>query len=269
VSRRDGSGGRDAAPERKFVSLVEMVGDSLWEQHAGWWQAGFTEGADPEYEEQVLPLVEHHLEGARRVLDVGCGEGQVSRQVARTGARAMGIDPASSQIHAAHRRGGGAAFVRARAEQLPCANAAFDGVVLCMALEHVDPFESAIHEIARVLMPGGRFLLVLVHPLLQVPGSGWVDDVGLDEQYWRVGAYLREDVVIDEVAPGIHLEFVHRPLSRYVHVMGRAGLLVEDMVEPSPPPRVLTETGGFTDAASIPRLMLLCARRIPEQPSRP
>ena len=244
-----------------------MVGDSLWEQHAAWWQKAFTDGADPEYEEQVLPLVEHYLKGARRVLDVGCGEGQVTRRVAGVGAVAVGIDPASSQIRVALERGGAAGFVRARAEQLPCLSAAFDGVVLCMALEHMDPFESAIHEIARVLTPGGRFLLLLVHPLLQTPGSGWVDDEGLGEQYWKVGCYLQDDVALDEVAPGVQFQFAHRPLSRYVHVMGRAGLLVEDMVEPSPPQRVLTETGGFANAASIPRLMLLCARRIASSPS--
>ena len=51
----------------------------LWEQHASWWQDGFTEGADPEYVEQILPLAASHLDGAARVLDVGCGEGQVAR----------------------------------------------------------------------------------------------------------------------------------------------------------------------------------------------
>src|SRR5204863_427658 len=55
---------------------------SAWEQHAGWWQREFTDGADPEYEEQILPLIDRHLSGARRVLDVGCGEGQVARRVA-------------------------------------------------------------------------------------------------------------------------------------------------------------------------------------------
>ena len=29
-----------------------------WETHAGWWQEHFTDGADPEYEEQILPLAE-------------------------------------------------------------------------------------------------------------------------------------------------------------------------------------------------------------------
>ena len=35
----------------------------LWEQHAGWWQREFTDGADPEYEEQIIPIVERHLAG--------------------------------------------------------------------------------------------------------------------------------------------------------------------------------------------------------------
>ena len=30
--------------------------DDLWERNAGWWQDGFTDGADAEYEEQILPL---------------------------------------------------------------------------------------------------------------------------------------------------------------------------------------------------------------------
>jgi hypothetical protein len=89
-----------------------------------------------------------------------------------------------------------------------------------------------------------------------------VDDQVAAEHYWRVGPYLPDDVAIDQVAPGVHLSFAHRPISRYVHAMGEVGLLVEDMVEPSPPPEVLLETGGFTTAASIPRLLLLQARRV-------
>ena len=53
-----------------------------WERNARWWQDGFTEGADPEYEEQILPLAAECLAGARRVVDVGTGEGQVARHVA-------------------------------------------------------------------------------------------------------------------------------------------------------------------------------------------
>ena len=80
-------------PGRVGVSLAVMLSSSLWERYSAWWQEAFTEGADPEYEEQVLPLVENSLRGARRVLDVGCGEGQVARRLARLGADVIGLTP--------------------------------------------------------------------------------------------------------------------------------------------------------------------------------
>jgi hypothetical protein len=102
---------------------------------------------------------------------------------------------------------------------------------------------------------------VLCLPLLQAPGSVWIDDRILGEQYWRVGAYLRDDRQFDEVAPGIHLLFIHRPLSRYVHAMGSAGLVIHDMAEPPPPPELLEATGGYANADTIPRVLLLRASR--------
>jgi len=105
-------------------------------------------------------------------------------------------------------------------------------------------------------------VLFLSHPLLQAPGSAWVIDEELDEQYWRIGPYLGDDVVLEEVAPGVSFPFVHRPLSRYVHVMGQAGLLIEDMAEPAPTTAVLDEVAGFALGRTIPRLLVVCARRV-------
>ena len=232
-----------------------------WEAHARWWQEHFTAGVDPEYEEQILPLVDAHLGGATRVLDVGCGEGQVSRRVASGGSAVVGVDPTSAQLATAVARGGGVRYVRAPAERLPFAAGCFDAVVICLTLEHVDPFEPAVHEVARVLEPGGRFCCFLNHPLLQTPGSGWIDDHIVGEQYWRVGPYLPDDVALEEVAPGVRLPFMHRPLSRYINVMADLGLLVEHMEEPPPPPGFIARAPEYADAATIPRLLMLRARK--------
>jgi SAM-dependent methyltransferase len=229
--------------------IVDLVESDLWEKAADWWQGHFTEGADPEYEEQILPLVERYAGGATRALDIGCGEGQVSRRLERHGAKVVGLDLAASQVQVARRRGGSTCYLQAGAQHLPFSSTSFDTVVLCLAIEHVEAFEDAIREVARVLMPGGRFVLLLVHPLLQAPGSGWVEVVDSDERFWRVGSYLEDDITTEEVGPGIQLSFVHRPISRYV------------MVEPPPPPATIEETGGFPNGATIPRLLLVCARR--------
>lgn len=244
------------------AGLPEGTADA-WERHAVWWQEGFTDGADAEYEEQLLPLAEEHLAGAARVLDVGTGEGQLARRAAGRGARVVGLDPTGSQVRAAQARGGGPVYLRAGAEALPCRDAAFDAVVACLVFEHIVEPAPAVAEVARVLEPGGRFLLFLNHPLLQVPDSGWVDDQIMDppEQYWRVGPYLVEDVRAEEVAPGVVLPFVHRPLSRYVNLMADAGLTIRRMEEPPPPPGFLAGAPEYQEAATIPRLLLLVAER--------
>jgi len=238
-----------------------VVSADSWETHAEWWQRHFTDGVDPEYEEQILPLAEMQLAGAEHVLDVGCGEGQLSRRVARLGAAVVGVDPTAGQLVTAATRAGGVRYTRGAAEALPFATASFDGVVICLTLEHLDPFEPAVHEVGRVLAPGGVFCLFLNHPLLQTPGSGWIDDHILEEQYWRVGPYLPDDVAMEEVSPGIRLPFMHRPLSRYINVMADQGLLVEYMDEPPPPPGFVARAPEYAEAATIPRLLLLRARK--------
>jgi SAM-dependent methyltransferase len=238
------------------------VTDDLWERNAQWWQDGFTDGADPEYEEQILPVAAECLAGATRVLDVGAGEGQISRLAARLGAWAVGIDPTRAQLDVARVRAGGPVYARAAAEALPFRTDAFDAVIACLVFEHIPDHVPAIAEVARVLAPGGRFVLFMNHPLLQAPNSGWVIDHVLEESYWRIGPYLVEDVSMEELAPGVVLPFVHRPLSQYVNAMAAHGLLVERMEEPMPPEGFLAKAKEYRDAATIPRLLLLVARNV-------
>ena len=233
--------------------------DGLWETHAGWWIDGFTAGADPEYEEQILPLAAAELAGADRVLDIGCGDGQVTRLATSLGATlAVGVDPTWNQVAVAAGRGQGA-FARAGAAQLPFADATFDAAVACLVFEHIRDVDEAIGEVARVLRPGGRFCFFLNHPLLQTPNSGWIDDQFLDppEQYWRIGPYLVEDETIEEVEKGVFIPFIHRPLSRYINALAKVGLLLERMDEPAPPPGFIARAAEYAAAVTIPRLLYL------------
>jgi SAM-dependent methyltransferase len=242
--------------------MTSAPDDDLWETHAQWWIEGFTAGADPEYEEQILPLAAEELAGSRRVLDIGCGDGQVARLAASGGAElVVGIDPTWNQISIAAARGGGVRVARAGADGLPFADESFDAAVACLVFEHIRAVDQAIAEVARVLRPGGRFCFFLNHPLLQTPGSGWIDDQILDppEQYWRIGPYLIEEESIEEVEKDVFIPFIHRPLSRYINALIENGLLVERMVEPAPPPGFLQRAAEYEAAATIPRLLYLRA----------
>ncbi|HEX8769870.1 MAG TPA: class I SAM-dependent methyltransferase [Acidimicrobiales bacterium] len=241
-----------------------MTVDDPWETNAGWWRDAFTAGADPEYAEQIMPMVARHLAGAADVLDLGTGEGQVARLAAGpdVGARrVVGVDLAAAQLANARGQGGGPFYARADAGSLPLRPASFDAVVACLVLEHFEAAGRAIADAARVLRAGGRFLVFLNHPLTQAPGSGWIDDTILQEQYWRVGRYLVEDTTTEEVDKGVLIPFVHRPLSFYVNAMARAGLFIVEMQEPAPPAGFLLQAEEYLEAATIPRLMFLRAEK--------
>lgn len=236
---------------------------SGWEAHARWWIDGFTGGVDAEYEEQIIPLATEELTGFARVLDVGCGDGQISRAAAAAGCDVLGVDPVPLHVETARARAGGPRYEIGSAGSLPAADGEFDAVVACLVFEHIDAVDAALAEVARVLRPGGRFAFFLNHPLLQTPGSGWVDDHIIDppEQYWRIGPYLVETATWEEVEADVRIRFVHRPLSRYVNAMSAVGLQVERMVEPAPPPGFLARAPEYALAHTVPRLLYMRAVR--------
>ena len=176
----------------------------------------------------------------------------------------VGIDPTWNQITVARERGGGAAYARAAADELPFADASFDAAVACLVFEHIDAVDAGDRRgRPRACKPGGRFSFFLNHPLLQTPGSGWIDDQILDppEQYWRIGPYLVEAETIEQVELGVYIRFIHRPLSRYINALFEHGLVLERMVEPAPPPGFVARAPEYPDAATIPRLLYLRLRR--------
>lgn len=249
--------------------MTDELNTGLWETHAGWWQSEFTDGVDPEYTEQILPLILEQLtasvvdqrEGV--VLDIGTGEGQVARHLIGHGFRVIGVDPVRAQITEATRRGGGPRYARAAADRLPFGDGSFPAAVACLVYEHIEEVDDAIAETARVLEPGGVFVFLLNHPLLQTPGSGWIDDQIIEppEQYWRIGPYLIESATVEEVQKDVFIRFIHRPLSRYLNALARHGLHLEHMVEPPPPAGFLAQAPEYELASTVPRLLVLRCRK--------
>ena len=99
------------------------------------------------------------------VIDVGCGNGKSSRELAAMGATVLAIEP--DPIQAAKNREAefapGLTFVEARAERLPAASGSMDGAFFFRSLHHVPTgaMEAALAEAARVLKPETGFLCVV------------------------------------------------------------------------------------------------------------
>ena len=91
-----------------------------------------------------------------RVLDLGCGDGQLTARIAAMGANVQGVDASGAMVAAA--RGRGIAADEASAERLPYPDARFDAVFSNAVLHWVGDQDGMMAEVHRVLKPGGRFV---------------------------------------------------------------------------------------------------------------
>ena len=91
-----------------------------------------------------------------RILDLGCGDGQLTRRIADTGAAVVGVDTSAQMVAAARSRG--IMVDEAGAESLPYPDGGFDAVFSNAALHWVRDQDAMMAEVRRVLKPGGRFV---------------------------------------------------------------------------------------------------------------
>jgi ubiquinone/menaquinone biosynthesis C-methylase UbiE len=121
--------------------------------------------------------------------------------------------------------------VVADAVELPFADSAFDLVVAYMSLHDIDDMPRAVAEIARVLEPGGRMCMAIVHPL---NSAGKFQEREATAPFVISGSYLEPAPVTAAVDRGdIHLTFhsEHRSLEAYSRAIEVAGMLIEAIRE--------------------------------------
>jgi ubiquinone/menaquinone biosynthesis C-methylase UbiE len=114
-------------------------------------------------QQTVLQLAEEQVPRPGAILDVGCGTGRLLKSAATRfpGARLAGVDAAVEMVKYAQSTVADAAvkFQQATAEELPFPDASFDLVFSTMTFHHWQDQPRGAAEVARVLAPGGRWVL--------------------------------------------------------------------------------------------------------------
>ncbi|MFQ5665622.1 MAG: ubiquinone/menaquinone biosynthesis methyltransferase [Candidatus Binatia bacterium] len=126
-----------------------------------------------------------------RVVDLGCGTGDMCALAAAAGAHVVGIDFAAGMLAVARSRDGTALFVRADAEALPLRAASATVVTSAFALRNFASITHVLSEAARVLEPGGRLALLEVDAPTGTLGR-WVHALYFNRIVPLVGAVLSD-----------------------------------------------------------------------------
>ena len=217
---------------------------------------------DDDAERLVRLLAVYGVAGAgERVLDLGCGPGRHAAALARRGARVVGLDLSLPLLCAARRRGAGP-LVRGDMRQLPFGTAAFDVVLnLFTSFGYFASDEEhgvVVREAARVLRPGGRFVLDFLNASAVRAGL-----VARDERQTGGTTVVQERRISEDgrfVIKSIHVSGNSRIFTERVRLYERADL--ERMLATSGvrPETAAGDYDGAPHGTASPRLILVGRR---------
>lgn len=249
---------------------AELDPGTAWDRAAAPWDIFVESGADfwrSEVHGPALVAACGDVTGLR-VLDLGCGQGWFSRQLAQQGAKVVGVDISAAQIANAGRHEAeqplGIAYYHLDAtrvaERWPVRS--FDLVTACMVL-HDLPDATAVLAVARqVVVPEGRMIFSIVHPLTNTPYHGWVRDehgrktVMTLDRYFDVGRRI-EHWNMARLTATWEAPVWHRTLSEWSEAITAAGLAIRRLSEPRPTPEQVERYPAFEPATRMPYFLIV------------
>ncbi|MGB7547930.1 MAG: class I SAM-dependent methyltransferase, partial [Terracidiphilus sp.] len=211
-------------------------------------------------------------------LDIGCGEGANTRQLARLGARMTAIDIAPTFIRHAQAAEDadplGIVFQVADGMALPFAASSFDFATAFMSLMDMPDPARALREACRVLRPGGFVQFSILHPCFVPPHRKVLREADGTVRAIEVGGYF--DAVDGEIETWwfstlpederqriepFRVPRFHRTLSAWVELIAQAGLVIEQFGEPCASPALAAAEPVVADTLVAPLFLHIRARK--------
>ncbi len=195
---------------------------------------------------------------AKVVLDAACGNGYLSRRMAKTAHKVFGIDFTEKFIELAKEQSknfSNLEFAVGNLEKLPYSDHFFDVVLCNMALINVENLALVITELARVLKVNGSLVASITRPCFENPPHAYTlrDKKGkktgrIITSYFPTGAVINTE--------NNHLHY-HYALSDYLNLFAKANLFLEKTVEPND-----AEMTGESEKDIVPIFLLMKLRKI-------
>jgi SAM-dependent methyltransferase len=180
----------------------------------------------------------------RATLEVGVGEGRVSRDLVARGHRVTGVDVSPTLARLAANADPTSRYLLADGAMLPFAAGAFDLVVAYNSLMDVDDMPAVCAEIGRVLDPRGRLCVCVQHPVWD---AGKFVGTGPDATFMLGPTYFgprRMRSTFERDGLSMTFEGWCFSIDDYARAFERAGFVIESLREPLPGPSAPPNTRG-------------------------
>ena len=214
--------------------MISLMSREHWEKESSNWAAWARRPNFDAYWKYAPAFFELVPPAGRRTLEVGCGEGRVSRDLVARGHRIIAVDTSPTLIHLAQDADTRSSYVMADAAVLPFVDESFDLVVFYNSLMDIDDMDGSVLEAARVLRAGGTLCACITHPLAD---AGRFESRDGQAPFLIEGSYLGERRGIDIVQESNHLRMHFKgwaySLEGYFGALERAGLTIQAVREPS------------------------------------
>ncbi len=220
--------GRSRADDSKQVDTLSAA----WEAEAiNWANWARTPGHDSYWRFHRDQFFELLPAPAGLTVDVGCGEGRVTRDLKSRGYEMISLDASPTLIRMAQEADPKGTYTLADAASLPLSNGCARLAIAFMSMQDVDDLDGSISEIARILEPGGVACIAIVHPL---NSAGLFESLDEGSQFIISGSYLERRRYSDTMARnGLEITFhsYHRSLDEFSRAFEQAGLLLSAIRE--------------------------------------
>jgi ubiquinone/menaquinone biosynthesis C-methylase UbiE len=220
-----------------------------WNKLADWYDKRQGDSGDLWHRTLIDPTLLKVIGNCRgkEVLDLGCGNGYLSRRLAKLGAKVTAVDASPRMIRnaMAHdlRESFGIRYLRSDAGRLSgISGSRFDLAFANMSLMDIENAKGAIREVSRVLKRGGRFVASISHPCFDtMSSSGWVAEKTLGKPtlvYRKVKGYRKQFMEkvpwnLGEDRRRYTMSF-HRPLNWYARTLYSNRMAITALEEPEP-----------------------------------
>ncbi len=243
------------------------MSQTKYDEIADWYHESIQAGVQLLYLNLVLPYL-FDLTGdvkGRSICDLACGQGVLSRELARRGAQVVGVDLSAKLLEIARREEEAEAFgityLQDDAHTLAAlADTTFDGVLCNLALMDIPNLRQAFQSVRRILHPRGWFVCSIVHPCFFPPHSKW-GNAADGAVHREVRGYFEEKLWYSNNPHGVRgkVGAYHRMLSTYLNALIDVGLTLEHLVEVQGTGEIAERIPGYRE---VPVIMIIKSRKV-------